>query len=92
MIEDHEIDPHEFEKMKDTFQITEDLAVLMRNAKKYLKELSQSKKQQISKAFTEKIINEELSFIKSKIYDRIRIKLQNVTLYLKFRMIKLMKS
>lgn len=77
-----EIDPDVFESMKLVFEATEDLSALVRNAKKELKELAFAKKRPISKFTLQKIINEEVSFIRTKIYDRLKTKLQNVNLSL----------
>lgn len=68
--------------MKLIFEATEDLSALVRNAKKELKELAFAKKRFISKSTLQKIINEEVSFIRTKIYDRLKTKLQNVNISL----------
>ena len=64
--------------MKVIFEATEDLTFLIREAKKSLKSISYTKKRAIPKQTLQKIVNEEISFIKSKLYQRLRNKLQNV--------------
>lgn len=62
------------------FEATEDLTALVRDAKKAIKEMGFTKKRAINKNTIQKIINEELSFIKVKLYDRLKNKLENVIL------------
>jgi predicted RNA-binding protein len=67
--------------MKVIFEATEDLTALVRDAKKAIKEMGFTKKRAINKNTIQKIINEELSFIKVKLYDRLKNKLENVILF-----------